>query len=152
MTKAPIRIAIVTEKIAYIREMLALVRRLPITNYDEFVADFRTPAAAESYVRRALEALFDLGRHLLSKAFAIAPIEYKEIAADLLNFKILTDDEATTLRQMAGYRNRMVHFYNEVGTEELYHICRDDLVDFEKVCDALVHWIQSNPDKTDTSL
>lgn len=33
---------------------------------------------------------------------------------------------------MAGYRNRMVHFYDEVTPEELYQIVQDDIKDIEE--------------------
>jgi hypothetical protein len=36
--------------------------------------------AAESYLRRAVEVLLDMGRHILAKEFALAVSEYKEIA------------------------------------------------------------------------
>ena len=152
MTSAPIRAAVVTEKVSYVREMVAAARRLPLSSYDEFAADSRNAGAAESYLRRALEALFDLGRHILAKGFAIAPVEYKEISSVLVEQGILVDEEGRLLRIMAGYRNRMVHFYHEVGTEELYYICRNSLSDVEKISDAYVAWLHAHPDKIDNTL
>ena len=75
MTEGSIRTAIVTERIAWIRKMLDGIRNLPMSSYDQFTSDPRTPAAAESYLRRALEALLDLGRHVLAKGFTVAPAE-----------------------------------------------------------------------------
>lgn len=152
MTSAPIRAAIVAEKIAYAREMLAAIRRLPLKSYDEFRADFRNAAAAESYLRRSLESVFDLGRHILAKGFAAAPAEYKELVAALVKNEVLSREEGQILRPMAGYRNRMVHFYQEIGSEELYNICLNELADIERICDAFVSWINRHPDKVDTAL
>ena len=83
MMLSSVRIEIVAEKISYIRNMVEAIRSLPLSSYDDFAADARNAAAAESYLRRALEALFDLGRHILAKAFATAPAEYKQIAEGL---------------------------------------------------------------------
>jgi uncharacterized protein YutE (UPF0331/DUF86 family) len=152
MTSAPIRAEIVTDKISYTKEMLEAIRRLPLLNYEEFTSDSRNPAAAESFLRRALEALFDLGRHILAKAFAAAPSEYKEIAAVLTKNSVISKEEGRTLREMAGYRNRMVHFYHEISEEELYQICVNNLTDIERICDAISHWLCKHPDKVDTSL
>jgi uncharacterized protein YutE (UPF0331/DUF86 family) len=33
---------------------------------------------------------------------------------------------------MAGYRNRLVHYYTEISNEELYEILQNDLGDLEK--------------------
>ncbi len=152
MTVAPIRAEIVTEKVSYVREMVAALRLLPLADFEAFSADSRNAAAAESYLRRALEALFDLGRHILTKAFTVAPVEYKEIAQSLAKQGVLPESEAGLLREMAGYRNRMVHFYHEIGTEELYTICRDGLADLERITGALVSWLREHPDKIDKSL
>ena len=68
----------------------------------------------------ALEALFDLGRHILAKAFATGPAESSQIAEGLTQKGVLSKEEGRTLREMAGDRNRVVHFYHEIGDRELY--------------------------------
>jgi len=54
-------------------------------------------------------------------------VEYKEIAKRLFEKSVLSADEAEWMRKMAGYRNRMVHFYREVSAEELHEICLNRL-------------------------
>jgi len=140
MTPGDVRPEIVAERAAWIREMLAGIRSLPLASYEEFTADPRNPAAAESFLRRALEALLDLGRHVLAKRFALAPTEYKEIASGLVECRVLDSARGEKLREMAGFRNRMVHFYHRVTTEELYRICTQDVYDIESVLTAILDW------------
>ena len=120
MSPSLIRTSVISERISWIRHMLCSLQDLPLASYEDFVADPRNPAAAESYLRRGLEALLDLGRHILAKGFALAAPEYKDIAVKLEEVNILSQDHCTTMRRMAGYRNRMVHFYHEISREELY--------------------------------
>jgi len=94
-----------------------------------------------------LEALFDLGRHILVKAFATAPAEYKQIAEGLTQKGVLSREDGRILREMAGYRNRMVHFYHEIGGRELYDICGDRLADIEGIRDTLGRWCREHPEK-----
>jgi uncharacterized protein YutE (UPF0331/DUF86 family) len=147
MMASSVRAEIVAEKIAYIRKMVEAVRTLPLSSYDDFSADARNAAAAESYLRRALEALFDLGRHILVKAFATAVAEYKKIADGLTQKGVLSTEEGRLLREMAGYRNRMVPFYHEIGERELYDICRDRLVDIQRLSDTFGQWLREHPEK-----
>lgn len=50
-------------------------------NNEEFLAESRNVAAAESYLRRSLEAIFDIGRHVLAKTGNIKlSLEYEAIA------------------------------------------------------------------------
>ena len=123
--------------------MIASVRRLPLASFDEFASDARNVAAAESYVRRALEALLDLGRHVLAKGFGRAPAEYKDIAVALGDDGVLDRAMAQQLVQVAGYRNRMVHFYHQVTQRELYQICTSELGDVESIIDAMLAWVES---------
>ena len=60
--------------------------------------------------------------------------------------------EVKLLREMAGYRNRMVHFYEEVSMEELYEICTEGLADIERVVAALKRWIRAHPERMDQAL
>ena len=147
MMASAVRAEIVAERIAYIRNMIGAIGSLPQSSYDDFSADARNGAAAESYLRRALEALFDLGRHILAKAFAVAPAEYKQIAAELAKNGVLSKEEGRVLTEMAGYRNRMVHFYHEIGEQELYNICRDRLIDIQGLIDILARWLREHPEK-----
>ena len=152
MTPGLIRAAIVIEKAARINDLVAAIRNLPLADYEEFIADARTPAAAESYLRRALESLLDMGRHLLAKGFAIAAPEYKQIAEMLVQQGILSPDDGKILRQMAGYRNRMVHFYDEISGKELYEICTQGVSDIIRVSGAILAWLREHQDKVDTTI
>lgn len=50
------------------------------------------------------------------------------------------------LRTLAGYRNRMVHFYDEISRDELYEIARASLGDIRKIISVLADWVESHPD------
>ena len=152
MSPGQIRAAIVAERAAWIRKMVDEIRSLPLASYEAFAADRRNPAAAESFLRRALEALLDLGRHVLAKGFALAPAEYKEIAGDLVGSGVLSKEDGALLRQMAGYRNRLVHFYHEVPDKELYVLCTRQISDVERVCEAVLRWLREHPEKLDSTL
>jgi uncharacterized protein YutE (UPF0331/DUF86 family) len=152
MSTGKIRTVVVTERVAWVRKMLAGIRDLPLSSYDEFTSDSRTPAAAESYLRRALEALLDLGRHILAKGFALAPAEYKEVAGELSRVRVLSEEDGALLRKMAGYRNRMVHFYHAVSHEELYGLCTLHLYEIERVCEAILKWLRENDEKMDKGI
>jgi uncharacterized protein YutE (UPF0331/DUF86 family) len=118
---------------------------------EPFLSDSRTVAAAESYVRRGLEALLDLGRHILAKGYSRPVVEYKEIPLQLREIGVLGERDAGLLRDMAGYRNRLVHFYSEVTPQELFHIRSSRLTDIEDVLSALLHWLQDHPEIMDHS-
>jgi len=122
----------IQENINLIGEFLEKLRRLSKLSEDDFLSDERNPAAAESFLRRCIEGIFDIGRHILSKSFAYKSLEYKEVAVELGKKQIISKEYSETLVKIAGYGNRMVHFYKRITDKELYDILQNDLVDIEK--------------------
>jgi len=118
-----VRAATVLRQAALIGDMLRGIASLPRESVVAFSRNPRDVAAAESYVRRALEALLDLGRHILAKGLGQGSLEYKQVAAALREAGLLDEERGAALLKMAGYRNRLVRFYDEVTTPELYEIC-----------------------------
>jgi uncharacterized protein YutE (UPF0331/DUF86 family) len=72
--------------------------------------------------------------------------EYKEIARGLVEVRVLEEKDGNVLRQLAGYRNRLVHFYNEISERELYEICSNQLEDAELLLSKLTEWIRVHPE------
>lgn len=152
MTPTQARKRVVAQRMEYVLEMVSEIRTLPLESLDLFLSDKRNAWAAESCLRRALEALLDLGRHILAKCYAKGVTEYKQVAEEMEKEGILSPGNATLLRTLAGYRNRMVHFYHEITPEELYAICSRKLDDLLVVRDALLRWIKLNPERLDETL
>jgi uncharacterized protein YutE (UPF0331/DUF86 family) len=152
MTPSRISAGVVAERIAWIDAMLAGIRALPLDSIEAFEADPRTPAAAESYLRRALEALLDLGRHVLAKAFGQPAAEYRDIPRYLAERGVIDEAGAVRWLKMAGYRNRMVHFYAEISRAELFDICAAKQADIESAVGAIRAWMAAHPELVDTSL
>ena len=129
-----------------------LLRRLrfgfrEVANIHQFASvdffDDDSPAIAESYLRRSLEAIFDIGRHIIAKTPGKGIVEYKEIASALGDKGVITKQLAEKLRLMAGYRNRLVHFYHEVNDKELYQIIKNNLADIEVFVKEMKTFIES---------
>lgn len=122
----------IQENLNLIVGFLEKLKKLQRLAEDDFLADERNPAATESFLRRCIEAIFDVGRHILSKSFASKSLEYKEVAKELGDKGIVSEQYSEILIKIAGYRNRMVHFYREISDKEFYAILQSDLVDIEK--------------------
>jgi uncharacterized protein YutE (UPF0331/DUF86 family) len=152
MTPSKISKRVVGERIDWIDKMIAEIRSLPLGDYDTYTSDKRNIWTCESCLRRALEALLDLGRHILAKGFGKGVTEYKEIADELENLNVLTPDEGSLLKILAGYRNRLVHFYHEITPDELYEICTSELEDIFTVKNGFLKWFKENPGKLDQTL
>ena len=152
MTEGRISRRVIADRLEMLGDLIRQVKALPVDDRAAFFADQRNVPAAESCIRRSLEALLDLGRHILAKGFAVGVTEYKEIADGLRRHEVLQATDADLLRLLAGYRNRLVHFYHEVSEEELFDLCCHRLGDLEQLLEAYRSWARAHPEKLDEAL
>lgn len=152
MSPSKVSRRIVLDRIAWVDRMLKEIRSLPLADRTVFLSESRNVWAAESCLRRAIEALFDIGRHVLARGFGRGDVEYREIADGLGATGVLDPAESTLMRLLAGYRNRLVHFYHEVSPDELFDICSRQLDDLGRIRGAYNRWMDSHPVMIDTAL
>lgn len=139
-----LNIEMVTGRIDVTRVALSRLKELSRLSREEFLEDYKNPATAETYIRHCLEAIFDIGRHILAKTGKVRLThEYKNIAKGLGESGVISDALMYKLMEMAGYRNRIVHLYHEITDEELYEILRSDLKDIEKFLKEIGEFIKN---------
>ena len=69
--------------------------------------------------------------------------EYKEMAIEMGRQGIVSLDFAQdTLKEMAGYRNRLTHFYFEVSAKEMYEIIQNNLDDFDEFLKYIKNFLE----------
>jgi len=133
----------ILQLIRFIESCCQELKPFSAVSENEFLSDKKNPPFVESYLRRSLEAVFDIGRHILSKTSGFKEIEYKTIAKELGSNRVVTKELSAVLITMAGYRNRMVHFYREITPPELYQIAKDNLNDIERFTREIALFIKN---------
>ena len=156
MYKVPLSKIKLESKLAVVREAIVELEKIGRTcAQEDFINNKEKFAIAEHFLRRALEAVFDIGGHIISR-FAYSPGKrpktIKEIARELgkkgiVDVKFAEDK----LVEMAGYRNRLVHFYDEVSPKEMYQIITRDVGDLEFFASTVVE-IVNDPARFDLSV
>lgn len=137
MTAGVIDLKVVGDRLQIVAEALERLRSLPVER-EPFAADWRNAAAADALLRRGIEALFDVARHLLSRGFGLGALEYRQAARACAEKGLVTDPElAARFVEIAGFRNRLTHFYDEVTAEELLAVRAAHLDDLEALAAAL---------------
>lgn len=70
----------------------------------------------------AIQAAIDIAAHIIAKEHLRKPSTYREIFEILAEKKIISDDLANKLSDLAGFRNVLVHVYWELDLDEVYSI------------------------------
>lgn len=75
MVISNLNIKLIEDRLGFINEALAKLKRLSTYKEEEFLKE-DNPAIAESYLRRSLESVFDIGRHIIAKTAGKGIVEY----------------------------------------------------------------------------
>lgn len=143
--KVPLNQEVLRARISYVEDSLQSLERFKGISYERFHSNADNFRIAFYDLHKALEAILDIGSHILSRIPGARPSSYKDIPRLLEKHKIIPSDFATNqLTKMAGYRNRMVHFYGEITEKEIYNIIQEELADLHTFC-AYVEKILREP-------
>lgn len=120
-----------------IKKNLQKMGQLGKLSFQEFKKDDNFDLA-QHHLRLALEAIFHIGGHILSRLPGGRAVEYVEIAAKLGEFNIVPKKFADEkMVPMAKMRNILVHHYINIDARMLYEIAKDHLDDIEKFLQAI---------------
>jgi uncharacterized protein YutE (UPF0331/DUF86 family) len=129
-SKIPLNKEVLQTRISNIEDSLKSLERFKGISYEAFHSNSDNFRIAFYDLHRALEAVMDIGSHILSRIPGARPATYKDISRLLDKHRIIPSEFAQkSLIKMAGYRNRMVHFYGEITEKEIYNIIQEELGD-----------------------
>lgn len=137
MKKVPVNKHTVILKLDEIQRSMDKLKQFKGMTLDEFRTG-ENFAISEHYLRRALEAVFEIGSHILARLPGGKVSSYKDIAKKLGEHQIVSSEFAReNLIKMAGYRNRLIHFYSEVTVEEMHQIIQNNLDNFDRFNESI---------------
>ncbi len=122
---------VILSRITRIRECTAILRRYSLMDQKGFLQDTDISSSAERQLQVAIQAVIDIGNHVVSDKDLGTPKDYKDIFRILARHKIVSKALSERLSAMAGLRNVLVHDYLDVDLKLVYRILKKDLGDLE---------------------
>ncbi len=96
---------------------------------EEIEEDYRDYQALKFSLFEIVEACIDIANHIISaKRFERAE-EYATMFSILAKHGVISRELGKKLGNMARFRNFLVHRYNEIDTERIMEIVKEDLKD-----------------------
>ena len=133
---------LITERMGIITSAVNRLNSLTKIPLEQFREDENAIDIAENRLRKALEALFDLGRHIAIKSGVGVPSDYRSVIEKLMEINCLPCEFAQRITGMAGYRNRLIHDYNKVTPDEIYEIMQSRMSDLMLFCNYIIEYLK----------
>ena len=131
-----------TSKIARIRRNLRELKRLGKMPYKEYAQSFQCTATAERLLHVTIEAMLDIGSHIVAEEGLGEPTEYKDIFVCLVKGGILPKSHEVAFIRLAGLRNRIVHLYEDIDHALLHKAIKTELTDFDLFLKSIVKFLK----------
>jgi len=104
---------------------------------NNFLNDSHKIASAKYNFIIAIEAAIDMGNHIISQNGFRAPEDYADTFTVLGEYEVVDKQFVNELRNMARFRNRLVHIYWEVDDQQVYKIMQSNLGDFKTFLNSI---------------
>ncbi len=124
-------------RLARLREALRELAPIAAMPLSEYLAAPTSRALAEHYLRIALEAMLDLGNHLIAARGLKKPLTLRQIPIILAESNVLDQELGSRLARAAGLRNRLVHEYADLDHAVIHASLAQDLADLAEFAIAL---------------
>jgi uncharacterized protein YutE (UPF0331/DUF86 family) len=135
---APVDLTKLRSHVDFVRGILRRLGVVREQGRDHFLDDETTQAAATRWLQTAVEALIDIANHIIARQGLGVPRAYSETIEILVREGVLPATRRDAFLAMVRFRNRVVHLYDDVSPDEIWHTIDADLDDFDAFISAIV--------------
>jgi len=127
------------ETYGYMRELASIAPN----NYEEFLG-VEKKRACERLLQLTIECMIDICHVLVSELRLGLPAEENDLFTKVADEGVISQRMASTLREMKGFRNILVHEYAKVDDRLVYEAIRTRTDDFRKFADEIRAYIRES--------
>ena len=111
--------------------------RKKVPDYEKYIKSWIYKDAAERNLHRAIEAIIDIGKMLISDKKLKIPESNREVFILLAENDLFPAEYLDLIFKMIGVRNIIVHSYDKIDDSVLYGILKKNLNDLKKILQIL---------------
>lgn len=128
----------VIRKFQQLDEYLAILKAISQTPKETFLKDKIVIGSAKYYLQVSIECCLDVANHIIASEKYRAPKDYSDSFMVLQEEGLISDELGEKLRQMAKFRNRLVHLYGEIDNTYIFEYIIGELKDFNEFKSIIV--------------
>lgn len=138
----PLDIESLQSKINRIRKNVMELKKLGNLSFQEYSGDHRNMAVAERLLETSIQAMLDIGSHIIAEEGLGDPLEYRDVFEILAQAKIIPPKKKESFLNMTGLRNRIVHVYEDIDHKRIHRFLKNNLGDFDVFVEAATRYIR----------
>jgi uncharacterized protein YutE (UPF0331/DUF86 family) len=122
----------ISQKFIQLENYLGLLKEISKESEEAFLKNQIIIGSAKYYLQVSIECCLDVANHIIASERLRAPNDYADSFTVLEEKGIFHQQLGQRLRQMAKFRNRLVHLYGEIDDKYVYEFLKTDVEDIRK--------------------
>ena len=136
-----VRSEVIRKRLNKLDEYLAILRKLQRYSFKEFKAEPERYGSAERFLHLAIEAVIDMGNHVIADSGFGVVNWYSDIPKILAQKGIISSGLEEKWISMIGFRNTLVHEYVDIDRKIVYNILQNNIKDLEDLKRAFAQFL-----------
>ena len=128
-----IRAEIIRKRINKLDEYLSVLKKLQGYSFDEFEADPEHYGSTERFLHLAIEAIIDMGNHVIAEMNLGVVNWYSDIPRILAEKGYISYELREKWIRMIGFRNTLVHEYIDIDRKIVFDVLQNGIQDLEEL-------------------
>ena len=122
----------ISQKFIQLENYLGLLKEISKESEEAFLKNQIIIGSAKYYLQVSIECCLDVANHIIASQRLRAPTDYADSFTVLEEIGVFHQQLGQRLRQMAKFRNRLVHLYGEIDDKYVYEFLKTDVEDIRK--------------------
>ena len=114
------------------------------TDLGAFLSDTDRQDIVERNLQLAIEAVLDIGQHIIASSGWNAAEEYADVFVILEEHGVISKELLDRIQGMAGFRNVLVHEYAELDHAQVFDILQNQLGDLEELAQVYQRLVEAD--------
>lgn len=137
---------LIRAKIESIQCDLARLQEFSSMSFDTVAKDWKAYSVVKLLLMEIIGRAIDCNQHIISESEGVdiaSPLDYRQTFLRLEEMGILPQSFAEEIAKSAGFRNAIVHGYNNLDRELVYRSIGDALSQYTTYCGYLLSYLKA---------
>jgi len=133
---------IIEERIDKIREASKELLKYQERSKEKFLNNTQLQYASMFAMILAIEAICDIGSHILAKYYLVKCEHYEDIIKNLGEYDVIPKELSGKSKEMADFRNFLIHLYMKIDPKKVYNNLQKAPEEFTKFAKYFVKFLE----------
>jgi len=133
----------IVRKLSFMQKCVSYLKSVD-SRSNELETNYEMRSAAERNFQLVIESAIEIGEIIISEEGFERPKDYETVFLILGKEGIIPEDFAKEFAQAAGFRNVLVHMYEEVNIDILHMFLTERLEDFDEFAKYIAQYLNRN--------